>query len=300
MKNFIIDKINEIYDDFMLELDEEKYYCDLKDLRYDGNNIPDYNNPLIQKYYLLRYMPAYLTEYYLMYKKMFRLNFLDNNPNIISIGCGCGIDFWGAKFARDKNFSDIDIRYTGIDMVDWDYRDNLDIEESYFINKDINEIERLDEYNYNVIIFPKSIGEFSINTFLKLKDIIANTCFTEKKIILLSSIRNTRNDFDIDRLIEIINIFTSEHNYMSLDVKDRYWHYTTNELGYYSRLEDVCFDFVYPEDIKVYLSDLNSKCQGFIKNCNNPCDDECSSMNRRPISTTSQIMYQIIRLEGQE
>lgn len=52
--------MNEIYDDFMLELDEVKYYCDLKGLRYDGNNIPDYNNPLIQKYYLLRYMPAYL------------------------------------------------------------------------------------------------------------------------------------------------------------------------------------------------------------------------------------------------
>lgn len=256
MKNFIIDKMNEIYDDFMLELDEVKYYCDLKGLRYDGNNIPDYNNPLIQKYYLLRYMPAYLIEYYLMYKKMFKLNFLDLNPNIISFGCGCGIDLWGAKFARDKNFPEIDISYTGIDMVDWDYRDNLDMEEAYFINKDINEIERLDEYNYNIIIFPKSIGEFDTNTFLKLKDIIANTYFIENKIILLSSIRNTRCNFDIDRLIEIIDIFTNKHNYISLDGKEIYWYYTINEIGYYPKLED----------IKVYLSNLNSKYKGFIEN----------------------------------
>lgn len=250
--------MNEIYDDFMLELDEVKYYCDLKGLRYDGSNIPDYNNPLIQKYYLLRYMPAYLTEYYLMYKKMFKLNFLDlnPNPNIISFGCGCGIDLWGAKFARDKNFPEIDISYTGIDMVDWDYRDNLDIEEAYFINKDINEIERLDEYNYNIIIFPKSIGEFDTNTFLKLKDIIANTYFIENKIILLSSIRNTRCNFDIDRLIEIIDIFIKKHNYISLDKKDIYWYYTTNEIGYYPKLED----------IKVYLSNLNNKYKGFIEN----------------------------------
>src|SRR5699024_9852346 len=164
MKYFIIDKMNEIYNDFMLDLNEEKYYCNLKSFRYDGNNIPDYNDPLIQKYYLLRYMPAYLAEYNLMYYKMFKLNYLDCNLNVMSIGCGCGIDLWGAKFARDKKFPEIDIRYTGIDMVDWDYRDNLDIEEAYFINKDINEIDSLDEYNYNIIIFPKSIGEFNMNT----------------------------------------------------------------------------------------------------------------------------------------
>ncbi len=121
--------------------------------------------------------------------------------------------------------------------------------------------------------------------------------FTENKIILLSSLRNTRCKFDIARLNEIIDIFTSEHNYISLDGKDAYWYYTTNGVGYYSKLENVCSDFVYPDDIRVYLRDLNSKCEGFIENGNNPCDDKCSSMNRNPISTTSQIIYQIIRLE---
>lgn len=290
--------MNEIYDDFMLELDDVKYYCDLKGLRYDGNNIPDYNNPLIQKYYLLRYMPAYLTEYYLMYKKMFKLNFLDLNPNIISFGCGCGIDLWGAKFARDKNFSEIDISYTGIDMVDWDYRDNLDIKEANFINKDINQIERLDEYNYNIIIFPKSIGEFDTNTFLKLKDIIANTYFTENKIILLSSLRNTRCKFDIARLIEIIDVFKCDHKYICLDKGTSYWYIKSNVYGDDYRLEEVCTDFIYPEDILNHLISLNNSCKGFIENCNNPCDDECSTtMNKWPILKASQIKYQIIRLE---
>lgn len=205
MRQFIEEKINEIFDDFRDELLEKRYYCELKELRFDGGNIPDYYNPIIQKYYLLRYMTAYFVEYYLIYKKLFELDFLDNNLNIFSIGSGCGIDFWGAKFARDLHSPETSICYTGIDSVDWDYKDNLGIEEHYFWHCNINSLDELDDDSYNVIIFPKSIGEFDLNTFYNLREVIKNSNFSENKLVVLSSLRKTRNDFDIERIASIIN-----------------------------------------------------------------------------------------------
>ena len=289
--------MNKIFNDFLMDLDNKEDYCELRDFRSDGNNILDYSNPIMRKLYLLRYMPAHMAEYYFMYESMFRYKFLDNNPNILSIGAGCGVDLWGAKFAGDQYSPGSDIRYTGLDNVNWNYHDNLGIEEYYFIFQDVNEFRKLDESDYNVIIFPKSIGELNASTFNDLKNCIRNTTFKNDKIVLLSSIRNARDNFDMKRLGEIADIFADKHGYSCLDDKDVYYHFDTDRNGKYPRLETVCSGFAYPEDIKNYMINLNSHCGVFIDNGCEPCDESCRKMNRWPVLTASQIKYQVLRLQ---
>jgi hypothetical protein len=293
MKQFIETKLNEIFIDFQNEL-TNKRFCDLKYLRYDGVNRLNYNNPLIQKLYLLRYMPAFLVEYYDMYSKIFEQKFM-NDINILSLGCGCGIDLWAAKFARDNFSPDSKIKYTGIDAVDWQYKDNLGTEDFYFLKCDISRLIELGD-DYNVIIFAKSIGDLSINAISKLRKAVRNTNFSSNKIALLSSFRKTRSSVDMDRLSSIVDIFTSIHGYSSLDDKNKYWYYNIDGFGDYPKLEYICEDFVYPEEIISYLTNLNTQCYGYKENHNEPCSEDCKEMNRWPVLRASQIEYQVIRL----
>lgn len=292
MREFIRKKINLIFNDFKLDLDRIGTFCELKDLRFNGNHTPDYSNDIIQRLYLLRYFPAYLTEYYLMYVDMFEKDFLDEDLNIISIGAGCGIDFWSCKFAIENLGEQVNIRYTGIDIIDWNYWDELDELECYLLNNDINEMESLDEEGYNVIVFPKSIGELDNNTFLNLKRVIGNTNFTCDKIMILSSVRTTRAFIDVPRLAEIVTIFETRFGYSCLDDKEQYTYYEPA-----SNLEEVCPEFIYPFTIKEYINNLMCKCEGLQENWNSPHYDNCSVMDRYPITTTSQIKYQVVRLE---
>jgi hypothetical protein len=62
-------------------------------------------------------MIAYFTEYYEIYNHIINMNFLKTGFNIISIGCGCGIDFWELRFEKQQLNSNINIRYTGLDTV---------------------------------------------------------------------------------------------------------------------------------------------------------------------------------------
>lgn len=45
------------------------------------------------------------------------------------------------------------------------------------------------------------------------------------------------------------------------------------------------------------MTSLNSQCYGYVENGNMPCEDDCDSMNRWPITRASQMEYQVIRLE---
>ncbi|HBN84924.1 MAG TPA: hypothetical protein DDZ89_13900 [Clostridiales bacterium] len=297
MKSFITHKMNEIFYDFHRDLNRMKRFCVLKGLRFDKDPLPDYSIPVIQRLYLLRYFPGYLVEYYLMYKEMLKKDFLGDQLNIISIGSGCGIDFWGCKFANDELEKKKKIRYTGLDKVNWKYQDNLGIRECYFLHDDINRLNALDEDKYNVIVFPNSIGEFSNNTYANLEAIIKNTDFSCDRVMILSAIRKSRDTIDKARVAKIVTILETEYNYLCLDDESEYMIFEENEHDYHDRLGYICPHFIYPPEILGYLRNLNSKCTGYIGNCNRPHDNDCSQMDRNPILTTSQIMYQVLRFE---
>lgn len=296
VKEFIDNKMDEIFNDFQEYLNDEDRYCRLKDFRFNNGHTPEYSNELIQQYYLLKYLPAYFTEYCCIYDDIINSNFLDEDYNILSIGCGCGIDLWGAKFATED--SDIDIRYTGLDIVDWRYWDSVGIEEVYYLNNDINELEELDEEEYNIIMFPKSIGELDGDTFKKLKDAISNSNFSKDKLIIASSIRNTRAWYDEKRTNEVISIFENKHGYSNLDSDTGYIQFEKKSNGYDYRISDILEDIEYPEEIKTWLTNFYMECQGYKENDDTFCEKACSDVfTRKPVTTVSQVAYKIIRLE---
>ena len=199
MERFIERKLRKVFRDFQQEADSVGGLCACKDLTYEGGNRPDYKSALVQQYYMLRYFPAYLAEYYLMYKHMLQERFLGESLKVISIGSGCGIDCWGLYFAIcDSGGDPKRVNYTGIDIVKWKYQEILHIDNSYFINKDITEWTKLDENDYNVIVFPKSIGEFSDKDFNIVCDIFVNTDFSEKRICGLCSLMDIGKEGDAE------------------------------------------------------------------------------------------------------
>jgi hypothetical protein len=48
MKDIITNKIYEVYNDFLIDLSKAKKFCSLKGLRFDADNIPDYNDPILR------------------------------------------------------------------------------------------------------------------------------------------------------------------------------------------------------------------------------------------------------------
>jgi len=293
MKEFIVNMMERIFIDFYDEVGEMDSLCCLKGFRYDGNNLPEYSDENIRRLYLLRYLPAYLVEYFLIYKKILKSNHIKKAFNIISIGSGCGLDYYGAHFA--VKFFGLDkkhIRYTGLDAIDWEYKKKLRNNKIYFVNEDINEWEELDEDGYNIIIFSKSIGEFDIKTFSNIKNIFKFTSFSEDRICLVCSLREQRKSFDIDRFEEITKIMKDEHAFKTEDDPRIFYYYKDRQwLGH------LCGDFNYPDHIKDFITSLSQKCPNFKKNGNKSCEPDCSDiLDRYPILTDSYINYQFVRL----
>lgn len=287
--------MKEIFNDFEKKLNEEEYYCTLKKFRFDSNNVPDYSQAIIQQFYLLKYIPAYFVEYYYIYKEAIEKEFINDKFNIISIGCGCAVDLWGIHYAIENSKKNIQLRYTGLDVIEWGYWEDL-YNEVYFLRGNIGEISELDE-EYNTIIFPKSIGEFSISDFNNLKVCIKNTNFTSDKIMIIASMRNKRIGYDMNRLREFTNEF-KEKGYRVLDDEDTYRNFPKKTNGYDYRLNDIIDGFNYPNDIKDFMISFYKNCQGYIDNGYRCCEYECEkSLKRYPITTMSQVAYKTIRLE---
>lgn len=294
MRNFIQRKMNEIFDDFMKEIEEKDRLCELKELRFDGDNPPDYSNPSIQRLYLLRYLPAYLTEYYLIYTSIIDSNFLGSEFKVLSIGAGCGLDYWALNFAIMHSGGNIRVRYTGIDVIDWGHKENLEIGEAEFIINNIAGFSSLPHNDYNIIIFPKSIGEFDNKTFLKLLNLFRNARLNTTKLVLISSARKTRRILDLNRIESVkreIAISSSLFANETIDYNPDFGNYP-----YPPRLETICPYFYYPDDIREYIVNLSCNCSQYnIKG--SYCDRTCMDLDRNPILTAFQITYQIYYLE---
>lgn len=289
MRDFLEEKIYNIYEDFKEELSTYVTCCDLKDLRFNGGNIPDYSVKIIQQLYLLRYFVAYTIEYYRIYKKLVDQNFLDYY-NVLSIGAGCGLDYYGLYFALQKDHSDI--CYTGLDRIDWNYRESFGNEEYYFENIDINDWSSLDWDEYNVIMFPKSIGEFDNQTFEGIMDTLKESNFNHDKICLISSVREQNDVIDTQRLVRIANVLEYNHNYSCLDKPGDYRYYPNNDgfAKYYPY-------FSYPPEILELLLNLLGECSIYYFN-GKACRNECSSnLNKWPMLRDGHVKFQVVRLE---
>ena len=295
MRRFIARKMSVIFGDFERELSSLDRFCELKDIRFDGGNMPDYDKIQIQQLYLLRYFPAHLVEYYLIYKKVIILNFLADFK-VFSLGCGANVDFYGLYYALQHHGTaaqTADFSYHGLDKTDWQYKEEWAVGNYNFCKTDINLWKRLDADDYNVIIFSKSIGEFSNKEFEHFQTILLNSNFTEDKLVLISSIRQQHSPTDMYRYEEIANLLTKNFGYNNLDNSQTYFHIRDAGKGF--GLSNCCGDFYYPDKVKTFINNLLHQCPVFRKQ-QKPCEDDCvEALNKDPILTSSYMQFQINR-----
>lgn len=295
MVDFINTELKEIFTEFKEEIRGKDCICELKELDFtDADKFPHYENLLLQKYYLVRYIAGYFTEYSTIYCDIIKKGFLRDRYRVLSLGCGCGLDLWGLIHACEKKlgsgYKKIE-RYDGIDQVKWKNRYDLKKRLNYnFIIKNVDTMDKLVVKNYNMIMFPKSIGEFSDSEFEHVKYVLEDSEFRDDKMVLICALRKYRREMDLAHLYEIRDIFTSMHGYE-----------VTDEINYVSQdnksLGSIIDGIDYPREISEYVANLDCKCKNYRKQGYH-CQPDCDSVLKRwPVLTRSQFAYDILFLE---
>ena len=157
--------INDYLDDILEEFEDYVHsgirLCDLKSVHFDAGKIPDYSNIHVQQLYLLRYAYAYSFEYKCMYRTLLDRTNFRKNISVTSIGCGSMLDYWALANVVPRS---CDIRYRGIDTIDWAYQMEARIQDDvrFKCNDAIDCLLRAHTLSSNVYIFPKSISEFPV------------------------------------------------------------------------------------------------------------------------------------------
>jgi hypothetical protein len=292
--------IQEVFGPFKAHLDSNIKLCSLKSVNYDLNQLPDYSDIHIQEYYLLRYAFAYTFEYRLMFSSILeKIPWYNPNPTlkILSIGCGNGLDYWSAVSAATHKGLNSKIKYLGIDIIEWKYRfckrehDEMSIE----ICDAVEYLKSKDELDCNIIVFPKSISEFSADTFKEICNSLKRVKFPSYSLRLLISVRSTDSHTkkDMDRVAAIVKAL-QENEVKRFVAIDDY-------LGPCVKLEKVGIrsidkDFKYPENAKECLFKLDKMCESY-KLIGRSCQDcDTSKLTRKPIFTTEKVAYKRINM----
>jgi hypothetical protein len=294
VRQFIKQKLQAVMADFQSSKTDAGCLCECKQVTYEAGNSPDYSNPQVQQAYMLRFFPAYLAEYFLMYRRLLRADFLQGPLRVLSIGCGSGIDLWGLKFAVEDSGIDPaeQIEYTGVDLASWAYRDDLGLPVVRFLQQDITDWQQLDRTNYNVFIFPKCIGEFPTDVFQNIRAMFSASAFDSDRICGLCSLMNLGLDHDIDRFTSIAGVMQRPLGFQCLDDAQVYRHYPKTPA-----LNQVCSGFDYPDDILQEVKSLADQCPKRIAN-GASCEEDCEkALNRWPILKTTYVKYQMLRFQ---
>lgn len=148
----------------------------LRALDYGREQEQNYHDPHIQQLYALRYLYAYAYEYREMFRRLMETQPLPGKLNLLSIGCGCGVDYWAVQEAQaDHDRSSWHyVDYTGLDRAAWrrrfgkEYMNRIAGSATYLQEDAVRFLEENPVLRYSVILFPKSIGEFSDEGFTRI------------------------------------------------------------------------------------------------------------------------------------
>jgi hypothetical protein len=296
VEQFINTTIHTVFEEFKALAAHTGGLCACKGLTYEAGQSPDYANPLVQQNYMLHFFPAYLAEYYFMYKAMLLRNVLPERLNVLSIGCGCGADLWGLYYAIEAagGTPHDRIDYTGVDLVDWQYRDTFGLQNVRFLQQNITEWEELNRSDYNVFVFPKCIGEFSDTVFGSICQMFAKSRFDRQHVCGLRSLMDVGKETDAARFRRIAQIMQAVHRFNCLDELNTYRRPQNPHEGL--RSSSICPSFLYPNDIKPKVKALLSACPTHEAN-GAPCEDECRKLNRSPILYATYVNYQLLRFQ---
>jgi len=185
MKDFL----TRIYEDFKVE---EENWCEIADSQFVPNGLSNkiyggYEKEHFQQFYMLKYTPLYIAEYVEIYEK-FLEDYDKDTLRVLSVGVGSGLDYYAlTKVLEERN--NIELEYLGIDLVDWNYRnEKIDFEQVDL--KDISENEHVIDFiqdGIDVVIFPKSIIEIPTYIRQRLGIPYQNDAFTELCNILVEN-----------------------------------------------------------------------------------------------------------------
>lgn len=253
-----------------------------------------YSVSYIQDWYVLRYMYAYAYEYREMFTRLLTEQSLPKVIDILSVGCGNGIDYWALREAEQSIIDDNTeggrhiIKYTGLDEVNW--RDQWGSDEGNYeifpsngqiVNyESINAIDHLENAEtlpYNVIIFPKSISEFSEDEFTRICDALGTKEFKfesgrgrvydRNEVHFLISIRKNQRGIsysDVDRCrllkeaMEANDFELSNPVTVPTQVEE---FYTEDGRG----IEAHDGSFCYPDRIQDFMTDMSGNILEFIQ-----------------------------------
>jgi hypothetical protein len=282
----------------------------LRGLRFDQNNIPDYAEPLCQQLYFLRYFFAYAYEYYDIFSEM--MNLLGGEINIVnrvlSIGCGSAFDYWALKRAINPDKLDgyeEEFHYVGIDKVNWLYpsvkeqNDTLDIYNTDFLEW-LRENPQVFSKS-NIIIFPKSIGEFSERVFSEiLSEIDKGDCrLSRKSTVIIGSFRSyEKNHFsDVSRFRKFVDRLMIASNY---SVSARKSSPKINEGASKIKISSSKYFPEYPITVQQTITNLFDYCNKYKDNGNKHCEGflcEEALVFKNPILYTAYMDYEIVILK---
>lgn len=294
MRTLINDMMRLVLDDFKDNLKGLDRFCELKDVRFNGNNTPDYQSVVQQQYYLLRFFPAYLAEYYLIYREILVSGRLGAPMEVLSLGCGCGIDYYALYLAaRDLHLTLEDVfGYTGVDVAPWRYQHNYGSPPAKFSKLDAERLY-LNGCSNNVFVFPKSIGEIAPDDFGTIENVFRHGSFDADQLCLVASLRNRDCATETHRVDRLVHVLETQHNYQCLDVFEGVQHLGAPQFA------DLCEGFCYPQNARDFITSLRRRCPRFRsgKCAGTP---ECTDLDRQPILYTSYSHYIIRYLQRQD
>lgn len=207
LENFVSRKYSVVCEELQAHAAEGKSLCFLQDSSFTVGCQPDYSNRLFRNVYLLRYGVAYFTEYFRIYEKIFSQ--MSNNSgrySILSVGCGAHLDKVAASFALHACQPSAQLKYIGLDRVNW----SDDIEQSIINNYSEEELTDLpQEITSTVLAFPKSISELDKDFLL---DVISRVR-SEQILVVFSLRKGDAPSFDDCYKINYSIQYFLEHEY---------------------------------------------------------------------------------------
>ncbi len=290
--------LRRIYRDLLADLGKQPTIKLVRDFRYDNNQLPDYSNNINQKLYLLKYYMAYFVEYLVMYTQWKQINFQNQNVystlKVISVGCGATCDYLSLYYVLKNPHNSAHVDYWGIDLVEWEYMSS-DLEKYKIVRADISQwiTEKWDVFSSaDIIIFPKSIGEISTFSFMRMLQQISSqkNWLNKTRISILGSFAKAYHARDIDRYNQFVEVIRRTNNFHVYDRKE-------SNLGV-DDLSHETFTWFYPQEVDFSRLALENHCQLFRTkdvHCGN-----CSSIEKlthHPITKTKYFDYAITVLE---
>jgi len=291
---FISSYIEDVFKNFK---QKEAQWCNLQNFDLHTTS---YEDKLNQEYYLLKYFPAYFTEYYNALGKFFK-DYKKNSLKVISIGCGAGIDFYALQLYITTNGLNIELDYTCIDIIDWNYKPN---EKNFnFIHADINDIKDNIFDDVDLIIFPKILTELDSNTIKHIISLLESSSLKDELYFLNSYITDDSHSKQIDGIKQFAKICNAlQAQQYVIDNSANFGfnkHKQISCLSYaylreHQGLRAIFKFFIYPQEILDILSELE-------KNCNYAQESiECSQCNigTFPMMNTKYIAYLVIKFNN--